>query len=204
VKRRHLILALTVLAAGSGLSHTMRSAYASPQGSAWPPQGFRLAGQGVMRWFGLKIYEARLWVTGSGLDAARFEEARFALEITYARTLAGRDIARSSHDEMLRMSLADPSSRERWLAAMTRLFPDVRDTDTLVGINTPGAGVGFLHNGKPIGAIAEPGFARAFFAIWLDPRTAKPDLREQLIGAAGPQKKAGASAYEAAAASRLD
>jgi hypothetical protein len=31
------------------------------------------------------------------------------------------------------------------------------------------------------GEIAEPEFARLFFAIWLDPRTSAPDLRAALL-----------------------
>jgi len=30
--------------------------------------------------------------------------------------------------------------------------------------------------------IRDPEFAEAFFAIWLDPRTRDPELRQQLLG----------------------
>lgn len=33
-----------------------------------------------------------------------------------------------------------------------------------------------------VGTIADAEFARAFFSIWLDPRTREPRLREQLTG----------------------
>jgi hypothetical protein len=33
-----------------------------------------------------------------------------------------------------------------------------------------------------LGTIDDPVFARAFFAIWLDPRTREPQLRNRLLG----------------------
>jgi hypothetical protein len=42
--------------------------------------------------------------------------------------------------------------------------------------------VRFFRNGTPIGDIDDREFARAFFAIWLDPRTSEPELRKQLLG----------------------
>jgi hypothetical protein len=65
---------------------------------------------------------------------------------------------------------------------MQRLFPDVRKGDRLTGVNVPGRGAKFFHNGAAIGEIAEPGFARAFFGIWLDPKTSRPDFRKLLLG----------------------
>jgi hypothetical protein len=39
----------------------------------------------------------------------------------------------------------------------------------------------FFFNEQPIGEIDDPAFARAFFAIWLDPRTSEPSLRSALL-----------------------
>ena len=52
----------------------------------------------------------------------------------------------------------------------------------------------YFHNGKPIGEIAEPGFAQAFFGIWLDPKTSRADFREKLLGAAMTARGAAAAA----------
>ena len=48
--------------------------------------------------------------------------------------------------------------------------------------SAPGRGAQFLLNGRSIGSIDEPEFARAFFAIWFDPRTRSRDLRASLLG----------------------
>ena len=67
---------------------------------------------------------------------------------------------------------------------MKATIPSVRKGDRLIGINLPGEGVRFLHNGEPIGSIADPAFAQAFFGIWLDPRSSEPELRSSLLGLA--------------------
>ena len=148
----------------------------------------RLCGEGVLRWFGLKVYEARLWVAGDGFDPARFSRSPFALDLRYARALEGEAIAKTSLDEITRLGFGDPQRRSAWFDAMRGIFPDVRDGDRLTGVNRPGGGVQFYRNDQRIGTVADPEFAAAFFAIWLDPRTTAPALRASLLdsGRAAP------------------
>jgi len=40
----------------------------------------------------------------------------------------------------------------------------------------------FYNQHRLLGAIDDPVFARAFFSIWLDPRTREPQLRARLLG----------------------
>jgi hypothetical protein len=138
----------------------------------------REAGAGTFRWFGFHIYDARLWVEGEGFAPDR----AFALGLRYAREFKGTAIAQSSTDEIRRLQLADESRIVRWDAEMRRIFPTVRPGDEIVGLHRPSRGVEFFHNGAPIGEIADPSFARAFFGIWLDPRTKGPELRLALLG----------------------
>jgi chalcone isomerase-like protein len=134
-------------------------------------------GEGNLRWLGLLVYHARLWTAGDD-----WSEAPYALEIRYARALRGADIASRSVDEIRRTGEFDPAQLQRWGDAMRRTFPDVADGDCLVGVSLPAGGARFFHNGKPLGAIADPEFAPAFFGIWLSPRTSAPALRRRLLG----------------------
>jgi hypothetical protein len=91
-------------------------------------------------------------------------------------------IAERSSAEIARLGYGSPEERSRWDALMRRVFPDVRKGDRLTGLHVPGRGVRFFHNGQPIGESPDPAFARAFFAIWLDPRTSQPEFRRTLLG----------------------
>ncbi|MGZ8273352.1 MAG: chalcone isomerase family protein [Burkholderiaceae bacterium] len=141
----------------------------------------RSAGSGRLTWFGLHVYDARLFVPRAGFDARRFAEQPFALELTYARKLNGRAIAERSDSEIGRLGLGSEEQRARWLKSMTALFPDVLAGQQLSGINVPGRGVDFYLDGRLLGRIEDPAFGAAFFAIWLDARTTAPELRAGLL-----------------------
>lgn len=144
----------------------------------------RLAGQGSYRWFGFKIYDAQLWVGDQGYRPDDPESARFALSLTYARDLYGKHIARTSIDEIRKLGFGTVAQHEVWLNRMESLFPDVHEGTRISGIYLPGHGARFYLDGNMLGEIADGEFARAFFAIWLDPRTSASSLRSSLLSSA--------------------
>jgi len=140
--------------------------------------GLSLAGEGRLRWFGLHIYDASLWIRGAKWTG----EQEFALDIRYARDFKASRIVQTSADEMRRLGFTDESQLARWADEMARVFPDISKGEHLTGVYRPGVGAEFYYQGKAVGLIADPVFARAFFAIWLDERTREPGLRKALIG----------------------
>lgn len=141
--------------------------------------GWGVVGQGTMRWFGLPLYAASLWTRGAEPWRA---ERPFALEIRYARSIRSERLVAASLDEMERLGLADAARRERWRPLLERAFPSVEAGDTIVGLAQPDGTVVFYHRGAPTAELRDAAFARAFFAIWLDPRTREPGLRARLLG----------------------
>ena len=142
--------------------------------------GLQLRGQGRFRYFGLSIYDARLW-SAEPVDPARWAELPLTLELQYARSLVGREIAKRSLAEMRRQAAIDDARAQAWLQEMEAAFPDVKAGDRLSGQHEPGTGAIFFFNGQPRRRIADAQFARLFFGIWLSPQTSEPALREQLL-----------------------
>lgn len=138
----------------------------------------RLSGEGSYRWFGLKIYDAALWVGGQGYQG---NSAKFVLNLKYARDLYGERIAQASIDEIRQLDIGSNAQQEAWLSAMKTLFPDVHKGSQISGLFIPEYGARFYLDGKVLGEIKDPEFARAFFAIWLDKKTSARGLREQLL-----------------------
>ena len=137
----------------------------------------QLQGQGRMTFWGFDIYDARLYVGDQrGLTG-------FALDLNYLRSLKGSDITKRTIDEMQRLGVGE-ADRSTWGKKLDGIFPDVVSGSSLTAIHVPGRGTVFLYNGKPAGEIAGDDFAKAFFSIWLDPKTAAPKLRTALIGQA--------------------
>lgn len=145
----------------------------------------RPSGEGTFRAFGFKIYQARLWLHPP-FDQAALLARPFALDLRYARDFKGRDIARSSRGEMDKLGAGSAEQRTQWEAQLASLFPDVKKDDHLTGIWRPGRGTLFLHNGQTLAEVPGDAFARAFFGIWLDPKTSAPALREALLQESGP------------------
>ena len=66
---------------------------------------------------------------------------------------------------------------------MLGAFPDVQSGERLTGVHRPAQGAPFFHDGPREAEAADPASGRAFFAIWLSPRTSEPRLRSALLGA---------------------
>ena len=147
----------------------------------------RLAGKGVFTWFGLKIYEAQLWVGDKGYRADAPDAAPFVLDLHYARKLDGAKIAEASADQMEKTGAGSAAQRASWLAAMKAIFPDVKEGSRISGVYLPGGGALFYLDGKPLGAMPDPAFGRAFFGIWLAPNTTARPLRTALLNDAAPK-----------------
>jgi hypothetical protein len=141
----------------------------------------RLAGSARLRWFGLHVYDARLWSTVP-LAATEWPGRTLAIEIEYARRLEGKAIAERSLDEMRRQREIERASAERWLASLAAILPDVDEGDRLTGVQRPGEGARFFANGALRGEVRDPEFARLFFGIWLSERSSHPALRNALLG----------------------
>jgi hypothetical protein len=145
----------------------------------------KLSGQGKLTYFGLHVYDARLWVQ-DGFKAAEFIRAPLALELEYARTLYGKLIAERSLDEMKRGGDITEAKASEWLAQMKTLFTDVNKGDRITGIQVPGVATRIFINGKLRGEVRDAEFTKLFFGIWLSPRTSEPKLRDALLGPSRP------------------
>jgi hypothetical protein len=164
LKRRRLLLA-------------MGAAPFAAFASSDPTAGLKRWGNGEFRRFGFLVYEATLW---AGDDPQR---PPLALRLDYKRNIAGFAIVEASVKEMRALG-ADEASLKRWGEAMARLFPDVKPGDCIVGQYEPEV-ARFYFNDRLLGRVEDPGFARAFFGIWLDARTSAPELRAALLRRGG-------------------
>lgn len=159
------------------------AAHAAPAHIAAEIPQVRAAGQGAFTWFGMKIYDARLWVGAAGYR----EGAPFALELRYARALDGGRIAEASAEQIEKTGGGTAAQRAAWLQKMRGIFPDVQPGTRITGLFQPDGAVRFFHDGLLIDTITDPGFGPAFAAIWLGPRSTAPGLRQALLRKAAAQ-----------------
>ncbi len=187
LQRRDLLTAAaTVLTAAAAAALWPVPAGAStpvPAELAAELPGARLQGSGRLRFFGLHVYDARLWTGERRAAAGDWAATPLALEIEYARRLVGAQIAERSLEEMRRQGAIDEADAARWLAEMKRLFPDVAAGDRITGIKVPGSAARFFVNGRYRGEVRDAEFTRRFFGIWLARESSQQALREALLGA---------------------
>ena len=171
------------------LSLTMLGAMAAPPAfvAADVPEA-RLAGEGDYTWFGMRIYQAQLWVGPLGYQGAASATAPFVLELRYARALDGGKIAEASHEQMQKIGVGTEQQRQSWLGTMRRIFPNVKEGQRIAGAYRAGIapGVRFYLDGQVLADVPDGDFARAFFAIWLSPAGTAPTLRAALLQNAAP------------------
>ncbi len=139
--------------------------------------GSTQVGQGQLTRFGWSIYQAQLWTQTGKYDPGQ----PFALKLIYDRDIAESRIVQASLDEMLKLG-APVQERPGWRAILEQVIDDVKKGESLTGVYRPGEGATFFHQDKRTGVMNEE-LARHFFAIWLDPRTSEPSLRQALLGA---------------------
>ena len=198
MRRRHLLrraaqapaLVLLPVAAATlgapGLARATNPAPGTPGAlprelaAEWPAA--RVQGRGQLRFLGLHVYDIRLWTADAPVGPEDWTRRPLALEIEYARELAGRRIAERSLEEMRRAGPIAAEASERWLQAMLQFFPDVRAGDRITGVQRPDGVVRFFVNGQLRGEKRDADFARRFFGIWLAPVTSEPRLRAALLG----------------------
>ena len=163
---------------------TMGVANAPPAELRHALEAVTLAGSTLFRYWGLAVYNARLWVA-PGFKPDTYERHAFALELTYLRDFSNADITRRSIDEMRRLG-ASAAQLQSWQSLLHQAFPDVRKGDRLTGLHQPGAGTTFITNGHKTGATTDPDFGRLFFGIWLSVQTSEPQMRQALLAQTAP------------------
>jgi hypothetical protein len=141
-----------------------------------------LNGQARLRFLGLKVYDAKLWVR-QGFEPERPMDHPLVLQLTYLRSLKGPLIAKRSLEEMQRPAPVDEQQADAWLSFMTSTFPDVTEGDRISGAWAPDKTESrFWFNGQPSGNLQDASFGRRFFGIWLASTTSEPAMRRELLG----------------------
>jgi hypothetical protein len=173
-----VVLAATVAAAPASANHRPVAAPPLPPAVAALVPGVHAMGGGELKVLGLSIYDGWYW----GDDHRWQPERPFALDLHYHRDIAGARIVERSVAEIEKQGRGTADDRRRWAAALRRILPDVVKGDRITGLSLAPGIVRYFLNGRPIGDIDDADFARAFFGIWLDPKSSRADFRHQLLG----------------------
>lgn len=145
----------------------------------------QVVGVGDLRVFGFRVYTARLFSPDKPLKAGQ----PLALELTYHRTISREDLVEASIVEIKRTSGTAVTETQLvdWRKQMAKAFVDVQEGVKITGVYFPDREARFYVGERLQHVVQDPKFAKAFFDIWLSPKTRNPELRKQLLDAAGTE-----------------
>jgi hypothetical protein len=140
----------------------------------------QLIGTADFSLYGFDLYKARLWSS----TAQPSWRSPFALELIYQRKISKEALIEASLEQIQRIAEHAVYQRRSavWTEHMRRSFVDVQRGSRITGVYLPGAGGDFYVDGRLQHHVADPQFAKLFFAIWLGPQSRYPEMRAQLMG----------------------
>lgn len=138
-----------------------------------------LQGSGKLTFLGLHIYDAALY------RSTKTPSTDFALDIRYQKSLSGATLNSRTIAEMKKLGVPDEQVHI-WGNELAGFMPNIESGQNLTAVYNAKQGTIFIFEGKKIALMRGDDFAKAFFGIWLDPKTSVPKLRGSLLGQGCP------------------
>src|ERR1700691_4622520 len=140
--------------------------------------GMHPFGKGRHSWFGIRMYDATLWIVGPQWSAA----APHALDIEPGRDVPADTLVKNAITEMRDLKVGDARQLGIWQAELRQIIPNVRQGDQIV-IFCPDTKRTLAYlNGSSTGSIDDPSFCPAVMSVWLHPQTKHQAIRKSLLG----------------------
>lgn len=140
--------------------------------------GMHPFGKGRHTYWGIRVYDATLWIVGPQWSAA----TPHALDIEPGRAVPSDTLVKNAIAEMRDLKLGDDSKLRLWQAEMTKLIPNVQQGDQIVIFcSDANKTLAYLNDSKT-GEIDDPSLCPAVMSVWLHPQTKHQAMRRSLLG----------------------
>lgn len=139
--------------------------------------GIRPLGRGRHTIWGIRVYDATLWVVGE-----RFTPAQpHALDLEPGKSVSADTMINNAMDEMRRLKLGDASQLASWRLEMRRLVPNVNSGDQVVVFCPSEAKTLAYYNGRIQGEVDDASLCPAIMNVWLHPSSQNQAMRKSLL-----------------------
>jgi hypothetical protein len=148
-----------------------------------PPQvlstapGIHPFGKGRHSWWGIRMYDATLWIVGPQWSAA----APHAIDIEPGRAVPADTLVTNAIAEMRDLKLGDERQLATWRAEMKKLIPNVQQGDQIVIFCSDTSRTLSYLNNSSTGEVDDPSFCPAVMSVWLHPQTKHQAVRRSLL-----------------------
>ena len=139
--------------------------------------GIRPLGRGRHTVWGIRVYDATLWVVGY-----RFIPAEpHALDVEASKSVSADALVKASMDEMSRLKLGDAAQLAAWRQELKRLMPSVRPGDQVVVFCPKESKTLMYYNGRSQGEVDDATLCAAIMDVWLHPASQSQEMRKSLL-----------------------
>jgi Chalcone isomerase-like len=139
--------------------------------------GIRPLGRGRQKVFGIRVYDATLWVVGD-----RFTPTQpHALDVEPGKSVSADTLVNNAMGEMRRLKLGDASQLASWRLELMRLIPNVKSGDQVVVFCPSEAKTLAYYNGRIRGEVDDATLCPAIMNVWLHPSSQNQALRKSLL-----------------------
>lgn len=170
-----LLTAVVLLVLPSSPAHAVLAPVAKESHAA-----LKEIGRGRLTFLGFGIYKTSLW-SETGKYAGLRSGQTLALSLWYERKFSRSELIAITVREWQRLGLASAEQQARWTRELETHWLDVRPGDNMTIVTTTSGETHFYRQDRRLGSVKDPLFGPALLAIWLDPRTAVADLRQQML-----------------------
>jgi hypothetical protein len=136
-----------------------------------------LRGTATLHWFGLHVYDVSLYTEGQPYTT----NTTSVLSLQYAISIKHKRLQATTLDEWKRLKIATPEQREKWIAQLDGMWPDIKAGEQLSAYFQKDGATTFYCGDRLLGEITDAAFGPAFFAIWLDAGCRYPKVRDGLL-----------------------
>jgi hypothetical protein len=148
-----------------------------------PPQvlssapGLHAFGKGRHSWWGIRMYDATLWIVGPQWSAA----APHAIDLEPGRDVPADTLVNNAIAELRDLKVGDASKLGIWQAELKKVLPSVRQGDQVVIFCADKNRTLAYLNNSSTGEVDDPTFCPAVMSVWLHPQTKHQAMRKSLL-----------------------
>jgi chalcone isomerase-like protein len=148
-----------------------------PQQVVSTAPGIHPFGKGRHTLWGIRMYDATLWIVGPNWSAA----APHALDLEPGRAVPADTLVTNAIAEMRDLKVGDESKLRIWQAELRKIIPNVKQGDQVVIFCSDTNRTLAYLNGSSTGEIDDPSFCPALMSVWLHPQTKHQAMRKSLL-----------------------
>lgn len=140
-------------------------------------RGLKQVGEAQLSFWFIDVYQSKFFTASGQYQQNHFPQL---LTIDYQQTISAKKLWQETKKQWQQLGFKSQHI-EQYQSALLNIWPDISKGDQLA-IHVEPSKSTFYFNQQAIGTIEDKRFGKMFLAIWLDEKSAYPELTQKLLG----------------------